>query len=117
VNVTYDHTVHLPGGSTLTPHGDARLLSSNENSLISAQTYAAGGEPYVHVGTQVVGDLSLNWASAGGAYSLTGYVRNVADNRYKALVNPLNLAQGANFNVPASLYDPRTYGVIASVHF
>ncbi len=117
VNVTYDHTIHLPGGSTLTPHGDARLLSSNENSIISAQTYAAGGDPYMHVGTQVIGDLSLSWASAGGSYSLTGYVRNVADNRYKSLVNPLNLAPGANFNVPASQYDPRTYGVIASVRF
>jgi iron complex outermembrane receptor protein len=114
-NVNYDHVFHLPGASTLTFHGDGRWLSSQEGDLSSfvAETIGAWA---VRVHAQVIGDLSATWASPRDHYTLTGYVRNVGDNRYftsvtatSPPVSPETYSQGQ--------YDPRTYGFIGAVNF
>jgi iron complex outermembrane receptor protein len=113
-NVSYDHSVPLPGGSMLTLHGDARWHSPYDGSAVTPPQLAIGAYPYMRVTSGWVGDLNATWLSVGGNYSVTGYVRNVADNRYKiaGLVNgETTLSAGA------SLYDPRTYGAVLSVHF
>lgn len=112
INVTYDHLFQLPGGSTLTPHADARLIGAHNVSSIAQSYVAQGGTPYIHAPDEVVGDLSLTWAI--GRYSLTGYVRNVADNRYKT---GAGVQAVVPLNATVTPYMPRTYGVIGSVTF
>jgi outer membrane receptor protein involved in Fe transport len=113
INASYTHTIDLPGGSKLALHADARYLSAHDTNavLISPVQASQGGEPYVHVGNEVVGDLSAGWTSRNGKYSLTGYVRNVADNRYKTSVLELSVVPPSITTIP---YDPRTYGVVVS---
>jgi outer membrane receptor protein involved in Fe transport len=113
-DVTYDHTVPLPGGSTLTLHGDARWHSPYDGVAVTSVQLAIGAYPYMRVKSGWVGDLNATWLSVGGNYSVTGYVRNVADNRYRAggnIIGEATLQAGALF------YDPRTYGAVLSVHF
>lgn len=118
-NVAYDHALRLPGGSHLTLHGDARLLSANDIYFIAPQDEAAGAGPYARVGDQVVGDLNATWNSIGNRYSVSVYVRNVGDNRYKT---GFSSDAGIQSNTPSILatvvpYEPRTYGLILNANF
>lgn len=114
VTVAYEHIFHLPGGSQLRFHGDTRYLSSFDSSPLSPADVAAGIEPYNRIPAAVIGDLDLTWTSTNARYSVTGYVRNVGDNRYKYLAN----VQGAAVaNVIAAPYDPRTAGVVVRLSF
>ena len=114
-NVNYDHIFRLPGGSSLTFHGDGRWLSSQEGDLSSFVATSTGAWA-VRVHAQVIGDLSATWASPRRRYSLTGYVRNVGDNRYitsaAATTPPVTPETYTQMQ-----YDPRTYGFIAAVNF
>jgi outer membrane receptor protein involved in Fe transport len=114
LTVAYEHLLRLPGGSQLRFHGDTRYLSSFNSSPLSPADLAAGIEPYDRIPSAWIGDLDLTWVSPGGRYSVTGYVRNVGDNRYKYLAN----VQGAAVaNVVATPYDPRTGGVVVHLSF
>ena len=108
-NFGYDHVIPLPSGSSLTLHGDGRYLAGHYLSNVTAADVS--DEIYYRVGGEWVGDLGATWASPSGNYSLTGYVRNISDNRY----NTLTFLQTAS--IEATPYDPRTYGVVLSAHF
>jgi iron complex outermembrane receptor protein len=122
-SATYDHIVDLPGGSSLVFHADARYISAHQMGFVSQLQIAEGmaiGAPgqaqaFNQVGGQVIGDLSGLWTSASGKYSVTGYVRNLGNNRYVSVVQ-MN-ALGAMPNVTATPCDPRTFGVILAAHF
>jgi iron complex outermembrane receptor protein len=114
-NVNYDHIFHLPGASTLTFHGDSRWLSSQEGDLSSFVATTIGAWA-VRVHAQVIGDLSATWASPRSHYSLTGYVRNVGDNRYITSVAAASPPVTPE-TYTQTQYDPRTYGFIAAVNF
>lgn len=107
---SYDRGVPLPGNSKVTLHGDVRYLSPHALTSISPTDIAAGGYAFVRVGGEVVGNLNASWTSADGGLSVTAYVRNVADNRYKASA----FVQSPGFTVTATPYDPRTFGIIIS---
>ena len=112
-DVSYDHIVRLPGDSSLTLRGAARYMS--QHALFNLPAQYPGDYPYIHVGAEWVGDLSATWASARERFSVTGYVRNVANNEYKSAAfvqRVLGLATDL-----ATPYDPRTYGAILSVNF
>jgi len=106
-NVKYDHSLHLPGGTTIKAHGDVRYRSPHDDGVISAAQLASGDYAYIRVGGEVVGDLSASWLVDDGKFSVTGYVRNVGDNEYKTNV-------GLAVSAGATPYDPRTYGVVLS---
>jgi iron complex outermembrane receptor protein len=114
-NVNYDHIFHLPGDSTLTFHGDGRWMSSQEGDLSSFVANTTGAWA-VRVHAQVIGDLSATWALQGNHYTLTGYVRNVGDNRYITAVAATTPPVTPE-TYTQSQYDPRTYGFIAAVNF
>jgi len=112
VDVAYTHDFELADGSQLSFRGDARYLSAHTVSeeFLTPSLIASGALPYVTVSGQVIGDLNADWTSSNRRYSITGYVRNVADNRYKTDV----LVQTTS--VTESPYDPRTFGLILSLH-
>jgi iron complex outermembrane receptor protein len=114
-NINYEHIFHLTGGSTLSFHGDGRWLSSQEGDLSSYVANTIGAWA-VRVHAEVIGDLSATWTSPRTRYTLTGYVRNVGDNRYFTSVTATSPPVTPETYTQAQ-YDPRTYGFIAAVNF
>jgi len=112
-SLSYDHSIALSGGSKLTLHGDARYMSGHDLTNVRPDQLASGSVqlPYIQVGGQVLGNLNATWASSSNTYSVTGYVRNVGDTRYKTSVNTLGSAYGTG------LSDPLTYGVVLNARF
>ena len=110
--LSYDHSVNLPLDSRLTLHADARWLSSHYEGQVSAKqlaTDAAYWNANARDPGEYIGDLSATWTI--NHFSLSGYVRNVGDNRYKTNVN----AQDLIGYLTATPYDPRTVGIILSL--
>jgi iron complex outermembrane receptor protein len=84
------------------------------SQFLTPSLFNTGATPYADVGDQLIGDLSATLTLPDKHYSVTAYVRNFTDNRYKTDV----LVQTVQpVNVSATLYDPRTVGVILSAHF
>jgi iron complex outermembrane receptor protein len=113
-NAGYRHTFTLPGDSTIDFHADARFESAYNLDNVSAQLGQAG-LAYVRVADQWTGNLSSSWQSSNGIFSVTAYVRNVTDNRYKTfgqlqLLQPIVVASGTQ-------NDPRTFGVVLSARY
>jgi iron complex outermembrane receptor protein len=108
-NLSYDHLFNLTQGPTITVHGDVRYLSPHDDTNIWPSQLDSGLYPYIRVGSEVVGDINASWLLGDGKFSLTGYVRNVGDNRYKAQITITPIAGGG---VGATPYDPRTYGFV-----
>jgi iron complex outermembrane receptor protein len=107
--LSYDHSVNLPLDSKLTFHGDVRWLSSHYEGQVSAlqlATDASYWNAYARDPGEYIGDLSATWTIKH--LSLSGYVRNVGDNRYKTNVNVQDLVG----YLTATPYDPRTVGII-----
>jgi iron complex outermembrane receptor protein len=115
VSASYDHTFNLPGGSTLELHGDARYASRHDVATITPQQVVY--EPYVEVPGEWVENASLKWASPEGKYSMTGYVRNLSDNRYKFGGGVSTGPSGALTSAAYTPYDPRTIGVVLNASF
>jgi outer membrane receptor protein involved in Fe transport len=110
-DLSYEHVLPLPGGSTLMLHGDVRFLSAYDSTGVTEAQLQGGAYPYIRVGGQVVGDLTLTWLSSSDTYEVSGYVQNLGDNRYKTDI-------GVNGNsYTAFPYQPRTYGVVLTAHF
>ena len=73
---------------------------------------ALGFKQYVFVNGRTIGNLSANWASNGGRYAVSAYMRNFTNRQY------INYAvNGIPNQLNVSWTDPRIYGVLASVHF
>jgi outer membrane receptor protein involved in Fe transport len=113
-NLSYDHIFNLTKGSSIALHGDARYLSAHDDTNLWTSQLDAGLYPYVRVNSQVIGDINASWLFGDGKLSLTGYVRNVGDNRYKAGLIITSIAAGG---VGATPYDPRTFGFVLSAKF
>jgi iron complex outermembrane receptor protein len=127
VNLAWDHLFNLPGGSTLNLRASGRYLSSRKGHLDAAEA-AAGGEQYVNIDAQTIGDVSLAWASPERHYTVSAYCRNVGDNDYINTVGldfptapgpfgPGQAPTASGFYFTQGQYDPRTYGVIFGVNF
>ena len=109
-NLSYDHSIAMPAGSKLTPHGDVRYQSPHDDTNIGPQLARSYGPLPVHSRRgEVIGDLNASWLAADGRISVTGYARNVGDNRYKTGVTA--------FPNGATPSDPRTYGVVLTARF
>ena len=119
--LAYDHDIPLSSGATFSLHGELRYRSSFDTARYTVEQRDAGAEPFVHTGGQVIGNLSATLAFPKTGLSITAYVRNLADNRYKTYVVPNTLKDSfgniTGHSYSATLSDPRTYGIIASVKF
>jgi len=108
-NAAYSHSFTLPDDSKFDFRADARYTSAYNLDNVSQ------GLEYVHVGNQWTGNLSGTWRPSNDRYSVTAYVRNVTNNRYKTFANvqlmqPVVVASGTQ-------NDPRTFGVVLSAAF
>jgi iron complex outermembrane receptor protein len=117
VNVAYTHNFELADGSNLSFRGDARYLSGHTVSqeLLTPGLISSGALPYATVGGEVIGDFNAVWTSSNQRYSITGYIRNVGDNRYKTNVLVQSITPSPA-DVSETPYDPRTFGMILSMH-
>jgi iron complex outermembrane receptor protein len=112
MTANYEHVFPLPGGSTLSARIDGRYEAAHLGSNLHIDWLRLGYDQYVYVNSRTIGNLSAGWASNGGRYSISAYVRNFTDKQYIAYgvgSDPTTL------NVSRS--DPRTYGARASVSF
>lgn len=122
-SVAYDHRIPI-GSATLILHGDVHFFTDHDTSSIPQSYAAIGVEPFVHVASQAIGDLNAT-LMFGPHYSITGYVRNVADARYipdgwgvgAAIPSPVPGGLPIVSNGGVNLSDPRTFGVILSVKY
>ena len=91
--------------------GDALYRSSH--LVVNFDPGRASLEPYLRNGSTWIGNLSLAWQFTRQA-SVSAYVRNVSDERYKTFI-------GLTSDIPswniAQLSDPRTYGAVISWKF
>jgi len=114
VDPTYIHTVDLPGGQTLRLKGEA-LFRSSYLALDLPSTYLATVGPYVTNGNTLQGNFTLSWNWASHI-SLSAYVRNVSNVRYKLVTEGSVSSPVATSNV-ATLSEPRTFGAVLSASF
>jgi len=112
--LSYDQDFYLPLDSKLSFHIDGRWLSPHYEGAVSAEQLATAPDyfnSYAKTHSEYIADVSATWKISH--FSLTGYVRNVTDNRYKTNVD----VSGIFGYIGATPYDPRTEGVIFSVNW
>jgi iron complex outermembrane receptor protein len=116
---SYDHRVEL-GGASLLLRAAVRYVSPHASSRITVSDAAFGATPYVRVPGRALADLNATLV-LGGNISITGYVRNLTNERY--LPDNWNVANVIPGNPPtvivsqSSLSDPRTFGAILNFKF
>ena len=124
-SVNYTHTIPI-GTATLLLHGNVHFFTAHDTSSISQLEQAYGGEPYVHVPSEAIGDFDATLLLGPSSnYSITAYVRNVADTRFVpdgwavGSVSPSPVAGGPPVVLDAgsALSDPRTFGMILDVKY
>jgi outer membrane receptor protein involved in Fe transport len=113
ITANYEHVFNLPGGSAVSARIDGRYEAAHLYRNLHADLLALGYDQYVRLGARTIGNLSAAWASNGGRYSISAYVRNFTDVKYT-----IYDVQNTNLNQLIVTYsDPRTYGAQASVRF
>lgn len=121
-SASYNHTVPLAPGMNLLLGGSVRFASAHDAGRVADAHLQYGARDYVHVENETTVDLNARFAFANGKYSITGYVRNLTDNRHKVYAGTIGgtLVESAGptgVNSTAALNDPRTWGVIVTGHF
>jgi iron complex outermembrane receptor protein len=115
--VAYDHRIPI-GDATLMLHGAVRFFTAHDTASIPQQWAKWGYEPYVHVPSEAMGDLDATLL-LGSRYSITAYVRNIADARFfpdGAGIQSASQSGGVTAGSP-NISDPRTFGVILAFKY
>jgi len=110
----YDHTVQIADGSTFVPRAEMLYTSADNLTTFTEKEAGYGEQPYDHQGSVALLNLYGTWTSADTKYSVTGYIRNVANTIYKTSVGLQ--PQGA-FDITAIPGAPRTGGVVLTARF
>jgi len=122
INLNYSHSILLPGGGVITPRLEYRFQSSYlmtwQREYISLAQYPDGTyyyyrEPRGNIILQEahrLGDLSLLYAHANGAWTANFYVKNLENYALKRSL----IGQGGG---ELRLGPPRTYGAVLTVRF
>ncbi len=117
INPTYQHVFALPHDQALTFNAEAlyrsRYLVTDYGPAAVSGADPSPLFPYLYNGATVRGDFSLTYNFLPQA-SLSAYVRNVSDARYKASVGVVSLNPVQN---SATLSEPRTFGAVLSARF
>lgn len=112
--LSYDHDFALAGGSNITFRGEGIWRAGYYVQALSAPLAAQGGLPYNYQKAFIQGNVNLTWTSTDGRFSLTGYVRNVTNYRYKTYVNLQSLSP---LQASGTQSDPRTAGAVLTARF
>jgi len=110
---SYDHVFRF-GGSTLDLRAEGIWRSAYDASSTSPALAAQGALPYIRQRAFFLGNLSLTWTAPDDRISVTGYVRNVTNERYKTY---LNLQSMVPLQATGTQSDPRTLGGVMTVRF
>jgi iron complex outermembrane receptor protein len=120
-STSYSHTLPLANGIKLRLSGDVRFSLSHYVSRVSDSWVQFNALAYSRVADKAVGNLNATLSFADGRYSLTGYVRNVTDEKYKVWVpgigSSIDSATAAGVTSSVNLSDPRTFGLSVSARF
>ena len=114
ITANYEHVFNLPGGSTLSARIDGEYEAAHLSyELASAVVGRWVSSSTCTVGGRTIGNLSANWASSGGRYAISAYVRNFTNDaihhlRREDTIRPSSIVTWT---------DPRMYGASASVRF
>jgi iron complex outermembrane receptor protein len=120
-SVAYDHRIPI-GDNTLLLHGDVHFFTAHDTASIPVAWQAAGVEPFDHVPNEAVGDFVATLLF-GPHYSISAYVRNIADTRFIPDTYSVNYASPQTGGPPIltagepNLSDPRTFGVILTAKY
>lgn len=119
--LSYGHDFELPGEQQLSINIDANFVGAytlNDERPVARGVNLGGQDytDYLESDNEVVANLSATWTILP-KISLTGYVRNVADNRYKNSAAIVQDPATAADPPGGGLSDPRTYGAIVNVGF
>lgn len=114
--VNYDHDFEIGDGSQLTLHGDVRFQGAYLSSAVRQDQVALGANPYARTGPQFIEDITATWTSSTKRLSVSAYLRNLSNNRYKVNTGVNNNGLGG-FAATTERYDPRTYGIVVSAKF
>jgi outer membrane receptor protein involved in Fe transport len=112
ITANYEHAFNLSGGSTFTARIDGRFEAAHLGANLQEDWLQIGYEKYVYLGSRTIGNLTGTWASNGGRYLISAYVRNFTNTQY--LTYGVTNSQAT---LPVARSDPRTYGAMASVRF
>lgn len=118
LNVSYEHTFNISGGSKLFARIDGTWTSkfryfNPSNSTLSSPSIGSGILDYVYMNSGVVGNFSVNWTSPGDHFSVGAYVHNFTDRRW-TFYDVRSLTPRV---INATQTEPRTIGVILSANF
>jgi iron complex outermembrane receptor protein len=121
----YDHTFNLPDGSVLVPRVEFRytkgmyidnLTANQTEETIDPDT----GEyitydlrPYAFQDDYYITDVGVTWTTASEKFAVTGYVRNLFDEEYKAAVQ----LGGSYDAVGVTAGDPQAWGLMFSARY
>jgi iron complex outermembrane recepter protein len=109
ITASYQHMFNLSSGGSLLARIDPRYKSK---STLQFQPSALAGFDKDKLNTEpahLMADVSLNYGSESGNWSLNGYVKNVTNHAEKT-----GFYMGVNY---MQIGDPRTYGAVLSVKF
>ena len=112
--VFYDHDFAFVKGSKLAFHGEGIWRAAYDTTYTSPSLAAQGALPFVRQQAFFMGNLNLTLTSADDRFSLTGYIRNVTDRRFKTYVNLQSITP---LQATANQSDPRTFGAVLTAHF
>ena len=101
----------MSNGSRIRAGLDTRLLSSHYAGTINQQSFAY--RDYIENDTTIITNLNLVWNSPEGKYSISGYVRNLTDERYFIDADYEASGTSGTFSYSA----PRTIGVLATINY
>lgn len=115
--LSYDHTFHISGGSTIDFYDQVRFMAGYDESSLTATELADGAEPYIHVGNQVFDDINLSWTSPSSMFHGTFYVHNVGNEEYKQNAAIISLGFTPPYQSGLTTNFGRFYGVVLRVTF
>jgi iron complex outermembrane receptor protein len=114
--LSYGYDFTLPADQRLSINVDANFVGaytlSDERDVVRGAN--SNYLSYIQSDNEVVANISATWTILP-KISLTGYVRNAADNRYKNSAAVVN--NPATTTPNGGLSDPRTFGAIVNVGF
>jgi iron complex outermembrane receptor protein len=115
--LTYDHSFMFGDGSTLVPRAELVYTSEYPLYQLNYLMVTPGNDltPYNVRDALTLINIGATWTSANQMFSVTGYMRNVTDEEYKASVSMGSTSSTTNVGVTPG--DPQTWGLMASFKF
>ncbi|EIZ78113.1 TonB-dependent receptor, partial [Novosphingobium sp. Rr 2-17] len=104
-------------GSNVNVNLEANYRGRYNVGAYSPTTAAAGAAGYFSQKPIVLGNANIAWTSRNNTFSISGYVRNIFNEKFKSNVIPDISSTGGLNSVSTNLSAPRTYGLVATVRY